>query len=161
MENASTTLETAEKAMGLMDRMYDDFVNKLLPTVQEGLVITKDYFIDLFGRYVKFLIATDILMLIAASLTLYTSWRMSKKFIAKWKETNEANKGKQYYEKDTDSMVVYGMVIAFSMMVGVVSTGVIFEQLVDISKAVFIPEVRVYEEVSTYIDNHNRASTNQ
>lgn len=130
MENASSTLQIAEKATGLMDRMYDDFVNKLLPTVQEGLVITKDYFIDLFGRYVKFLIATDILMLIAASLTLYTAWRMSKKFIAKWKAVNEANKGKAYYEKDTDSL------------------------------AVFIPEVRVYEEVTDYIEARNYQSSN-
>jgi len=127
MENASNTLQMAEKASGLMDRMYDDFVNKLLPTIQEGLVITKDYFVDLFGRYVKFLIATDILMLIAASLTLYTAWRLSKKFITKWKEVSKANEGKAYYEKDTDSLAVYGIVVAMAMMADVVSTTVIFQ----------------------------------
>ena len=42
-----------------MDNIYTDFTTKLLPKIQEGLMITKDYFIDLYGRYIKYLIVTD------------------------------------------------------------------------------------------------------
>lgn len=43
----------------MLEQMYNDFVTKVLPTIQEGLVISKDYFFDLFGRYVKYLIVVD------------------------------------------------------------------------------------------------------
>ena len=47
----------------MIETLYNDFTTKLLPKIQEGLVITKDYFLDLFGRYVKYLIITDSIIL--------------------------------------------------------------------------------------------------
>lgn len=43
----------------MLETIYNDFTTKLLPQIQEGLTITKDYFIDLFGRYVHYLIVMD------------------------------------------------------------------------------------------------------
>ena len=48
-----------------IDKMYQDFLTNIAPKIQEGLVITKDYFVDLFGRYVKYLIVIDLLSVIA------------------------------------------------------------------------------------------------
>ena len=48
------------KNKNMMEQIYNDFVTKMLPKVQEGLMITKDYFTDLFGRYVHYLIVIDI-----------------------------------------------------------------------------------------------------
>lgn len=35
----------------------------MLPKVSEGLMITKEYFTDLFGRYVQYLIVTDCIFI--------------------------------------------------------------------------------------------------
>ena len=39
----------------MTEKLYQDFTEKLLPKITEGLVITKEYFADLFGRYVEYL----------------------------------------------------------------------------------------------------------
>lgn len=140
-----------EKTISTVDRMYDDFVNELLPTIQEGLVITKDYFVDLFGRYVTFLIITDVIALLAAALTMYLMIRTSKSFIKKWKVVTAENEEKSYYTRDTDSQTVYSMVIGVCFVGSIFASIAIYDQLIDISKAVFIPEVRVYEEVTDYM----------
>ena len=36
-----------------MQQLYTDFTTKLLLQIQQGLTITKDYFMDLFARDIK------------------------------------------------------------------------------------------------------------
>ena len=42
-----------------MDKIYEDFTANVLPKISEGLSMTKDYFFDLFGRYVHYFIVVD------------------------------------------------------------------------------------------------------
>ena len=48
----------------MLEQMYSDFTTKLLPKIGEGLSMTKDYFFELFGRYVKYLIIVDSIWLV-------------------------------------------------------------------------------------------------
>lgn len=55
--------DVAVKAADLVGKgaqgVYEAFVNTVLPAVGQGLVVTKDYFFDLFGRQVTYLAITD------------------------------------------------------------------------------------------------------
>jgi len=58
----------------MYDKIYDDFKNELLPKLGESINITKDYFYDLFNRFIHFLIIKDSIYLIVsiALLTLFS-----------------------------------------------------------------------------------------
>jgi len=150
-----------DQAFGTMDTMYNDFITKLLPTIQEGLVITKDYFVDLFGRYVTYLIVTDVLALLAAGFTLFMLVKTSKKFVTKWKTVVKENAGKEYWARDNDGPAVFGMVIGACFIGSIASSTIMYQQGMDIAKAVFIPEVRVYEEVMDYKNRSEMGVTTQ
>lgn len=55
----------------MLEKMYTDFVTNMLPKVSEGLMITKEYFTDLFGRYVQYLIVTDCIFIVVGLLLLF------------------------------------------------------------------------------------------
>ena len=64
----------------MMKKLYTDFTEKMLPMIQEGLMITKEYFTDLFGRYIKYLIVTDAID-VAASIVIFLAliiWREAR-----------------------------------------------------------------------------------
>lgn len=76
----------------MTEKLYTDFTNKVLPAIQEGLVITQEYFTELFSRYVKYLIITDIVtivgvLLIATALIVGFKkfWEFSKTERLVWK----------------------------------------------------------------------------
>jgi len=60
---------------GLSAQMYGDlktiainlsaiFTEKLAPAINSGAVITKDYVLDLFGRYIQYSITLDIITIL-------------------------------------------------------------------------------------------------
>lgn len=70
-----------------IDTIYNDFITKLLPQIQQGLTIIKEYFTDLFSRYIKYLIITDSIWtgvgLLMVILSIVGAIVLAKKFI-KW-----------------------------------------------------------------------------
>ena len=115
----------------MLETIYNDFVTKMLPAVQEGLVITKDYFFDLFGRYVKYLIIVDSLLLafcLAILLTLVLLW---KKFLKS-----------EYFEGEAVFFAIMGTIfITAFTLIGV------FSNANHLIQDLNIPEVRVYQEL--------------
>lgn len=112
----------------MIDELYSDFTNNLLPKIQEGLVITKDYFVDLFGRYVQYLIITDILMivfcLVCIIVPLVCAYVFRKTII-----------------EVTEGGAFLLLLLLLLPIVGLVET------TNDLIKAIYIPEVRVMEEI--------------
>ena len=116
----------------MKEELYAQFTEHVLPKVQEGLVITKDYAFDLFERYITYLIVTDSLLL-ALNVVIFISaistaiWAM-KQFI------------KTEDEPWVAVVVVMFFPIALSFAFAIHTTG-------DLIKDIYIPEIRIIEEI--------------
>ncbi len=126
--------------MNTLDTLYTDFVTKMLPQIQEGLVITKDYFTDLFGRYVTYLMITDIITIALLVIFFIGSvWASVKSYkIAK--------------EDDDDGIFAFTCVVF--VILSVVQPFIIVEETLDLVKLIYIPEVRIYQELQGVINNN-------
>lgn len=124
----------------MIDTLYQDFTTKLLPKIQDGLVITKDYFTDLFGRYIKYLIVTDIIGIVVSLIILVTATIVLIKYTKK--ATNALS--------DDYSWPIPFFIFTFGgTIVGFV---IFFISLSNLVKDIYIPEIRVVEEIQSYIN---------
>lgn len=122
----------------MTEKLYTDFTNKVLPAIQEGMVITQEYFTELFSRYVKYLIITDIVTIVGVLLIATALIVVLKKF---WKFSET-----ELYSYDRSFFRFLGSVIfAFVFVSFVVPT--LYITTNNLIKAIYIPEVRVYEEL--------------
>ena len=139
-----------------MDQIYTDFTTKFLPQVQEGLVITKDYFIDLFGRYITYLIILDLMAIFFSLVVVIASVVYAKKLYNKAKslpfvqdpqylhfvsDLNDNERGGLYFA----ATVLCFLVVVFSIN--------IYSTAAQLVKTIYIPEVRVYEELKPLLSN--------
>ena len=111
------------------EQLYNDFTTKVLPLVKEGLVISKEYFTDLFARYIKYLIIMD---------TIWTIIGIMGIIIAIW-ATIKAKKTNYHYS-DFPAYTVTAIVLT------IISLPLTLISINDLVKDLTIPEVRVYEK---------------
>lgn len=138
----------------MIEQIYSDFTTKLLPTIQSGLSITKDYFIELFGRYIKYLIITDIVSIIESVCLVILAiviFRYAKK---SWNE--RATWANSSYANDRIPETLGFVIALFFAIAGVLS---FFSNVNDLIKSVYVPEIRVYEEITDY--RHQSERTNK
>lgn len=114
-----------------MDKIYEDFTTKLLPKVAEGLVITKDYFIELFGRYIKYLIITDSIQVTISALVLLSTILAIVIYLPK-------------RLRKLDELDILWL---FTIIPLTFSTVLLFEGIDNLIKSIYIPEVRIYQEL--------------
>jgi len=126
----------------MKEKLYEQFTTEVLPKVQEGLMITKDYAFDLFERYISYLIMIDSISVIAFGLLLilpipimYIAHKIEKK-------AHQYNKGFAYF---------VGGMISFLILF----TNLLFlsESVKNLVKDIYIPEIRVMEELNIIGDN--------
>lgn len=117
----------------MLDRIYEDFTTKMLPTIQEGLVITKDYFLELFGRYVQYLIIFDSFQVVVSLLALLAAYKAFRRFKA-WVDSFDCD------FLCWSAFVIYVLFFFLSFVSGVD----------DLLRDIFIPEVRIYEELKSF-----------
>lgn len=123
-----------------METLYNDFTTNILPKINEGLSMTKDYFFDLFGRYVKFLIVKDLIGLGIALILIVVLTLVFKKLL-NWARTLD--------EYDKTLLIIFGSVV-FTLIVGSIFFIGVVENTLDLAKTIYIPEVRVLEEIQSY-----------
>ena len=121
-----------------MDKMYKDFTTKMLPTIQQGLSITKDYFLDLFGRYVKYLIISDSIALAIWTVVLIVSVII---FVKYFKKSLEAAG-----DYDTWPIVFWVGVVA-GILGGIIGVCINLNWLV---QDFYVPEIRIYQELQSF-----------
>lgn len=119
-----------------IDTIYQDFTTKLLPKIQEGLVITKEYFGDLFGRYVKYLIVTDSIYMVVG-FTMLVLGIVGTGYVMR-KIRNQSR---------TDIWEMGLLFTGIFILTGGIS---FFVNLNNLIKDVYIPEVRIIQEIQNY-----------
>jgi hypothetical protein len=93
------------------DKLYSDFTEKVLPLAAQGLQITKEYFTELAGRYVQYLVISDSIKLAFAILIIIASITIGTKLI---KHGIKVSKNDDYYQSTwAPAYIVPGIVLIF------------------------------------------------
>ncbi len=132
----------------MFDKLYEDFTNILLPKISEGLVIAKDYFMDLFGRYIQYLIVIDSIKLIVGTLLLIAFVVFLINTFKKYKTFKKSDECYDSYEEV--------ILIWFSMFTIICFiSGLLFFSFgaSNLAKDIYVPEVRVYEIIKLKTNN--------
>lgn len=121
-----------------LDTIYNDFTTKLLPQIQNGLVITKDYFLDLFGRYVKFLIVEDIFYTVWGIICLVIGIILFKKFLKLTKKDSHIDDG------HIAGMIFLGIL---PIIIGILMISI---NTLDLIQTIYVPEISVMQAISNF-----------
>lgn len=114
----------------MLEQIYKDFTEKVLPEIGKGLVITKEYFGDLFGRYVKYLIISDAVSAILCLVLIVACIFVWKKITSKSDEWDEA-------------VIFFGSVAVIIVLVGSLIGA--YSSSANLIKDLTVPEIRIYE----------------
>ena len=153
MENATNTVAEAGAEMNLMERIYTDFTTQMLPAIQEGLVITKDYFLDLFGRYVTFLIVVEVISITLSAITLFYATKYFRKGYKKWGEAYASQKELSWPDKDDNVYWTPVLMTVPALLVVAITTPILVTSLYDLAQVVFVPEIRVYQDLTSFMNS--------
>lgn len=134
----------------MLETIYTDFTTKLLPKIAEGLVMTKDYFTDLFGRYVHFLIVRDIVVIGALLIICVISFFTYKYFSKKYDETKLSNKGLDRYDYDykSDEGYMIGYVFSALVFIGCIAGSIAMS--ITLIKTIYVPEIVIYQQIKMF-----------
>lgn len=123
-----------------VDRLYEDFRNEIAPRIAEGFSLSKDYFEDVSGRLVTYLIVTDalavVVWVVAACLALLSANILRKKAAALY--------NKDEYGGDGACVPVYGAAIILAVICGLLALFAI-DSVMDLLASIMVPELRVLE----------------
>lgn len=118
------------KKIMLKEKIYEDFTQNILPKIEEGLQITKEYAFDLGERYITYLTIIDSIAFIVSLLLLIFSIIIFRKFY-KW------------LDFDWDEV---GLALVFIVVLPVLIT-IVSCSFWNLIKDIILPEVRIYEEL--------------
>jgi len=127
-----------------IEKIYNEFTTNMLPQIQEGLTITKEYFTDLFGRYVQFLLVMDLVHLFITLTFVVVIPLLAYYLVKKYH--------KDIVDNDLEGMYMFAIFPFIFWVFLIFGTIDFFE---DVVKTIYLPEVRVYEELTNYINNDN------
>lgn len=130
----ATTIYTDFK--GSMNDLYSVFTTQLLPALGQGVQITKDYVMDLFGRYIQYAIAMDIIMLIVYALLIAAAVR----FFFRTRKKEESLRH--------DMAWAYRCMFFFMWFIPLILCVVGFcNRTQHLVQSIYIPEITVYEKI--------------
>jgi len=121
----------------MIETMYTDFTTKLLPKIAEGLIVTKDYFMDLFGRYAHFLFIRDLIYTVLCFLGLVVVGIVRYKLIKKSISDGGWN--------GAETSLMFFLIPIFFLFMGFINYGTYTIQ------DKYVPEIRIYQEINEYI----------
>lgn len=116
--------------------LYEIFKTDFLPKIQAGLEITKDYFMDFFGRYIEFLLIERIILLSFSIILFLIFFIALIKFI---------RCSKKYIEEEGEAP----WFVILSILCCVVLIGASIAIVSNISgyfKLKYVPEMVIYKE---------------
>jgi hypothetical protein len=128
-----------------LDKLYADFTEKVLPLAAQGLQLTKEYFTDLAGRYVQYLVIMDTIQLCVAATFMLTVSGFAIFFIRKGIKIEREG---GYGADGTDW--IFGGSIALLIGLGI-GGAITLMQANDLVKVLTVPEIRIYQELKPYM----------
>lgn len=131
----------------MKEQLYNDFINNVLPKIQQGLTLSYDYFLDLFGRYVTYLFVTDV---ITATLCFAAGTGLSFVILSKRYKDWVSEQSDDYNPLGYISMILMAVTALFMF-------GMAIDSTFDAIKAKYVPEIRVYEEIQ-HMKNMNNSN---
>lgn len=133
---------------GMMGQLFDTFNNQFLPQIAQWLSITKDYFFDLFGRYVTYLIITDTIEAFYSIVMIVLVIILWKKVAGECIKNHEkAKETQRYYD-----WIWYGWAIAIWFSVTIICCCfivVLVDDIKQLSLSITVPELRIYQEIQS------------
>jgi hypothetical protein len=121
----------------MIEQIYTDFTTKLLPKIAEGFTITKDYFMDLFGRYAHFLFVQDLIYTVLSFLAFIV-------FIVIFIKSFKGGQKKGWENGK------FFMGCIFAGFAAIFWGAFCVSNLMNTIKDKYIPEVRIYEELKGF-----------
>lgn len=124
------------------DIIYNDITTNVLPKLAEWLTITKDYFMDLSGRYIQYLIISDsiylIVNLILFILSIYYWIKLFKWSVSIHDDLAYENQWIQY------------LLLLIPIAINIICLIFIFKFWENLIKDLTIPELRIYEKYKSF-----------
>lgn len=130
--------KAAEAVGNSIESLYGTFTNTVLPAVGQGLVITKDYFVDLFSRYAMYLAITDGALVLAELCAIGY-------FVARIRSVYRTYKSGETTSDSTDVMNILTCVAG--VVVIIVATTWITTDFPNFVKDLVVPELRVGQQI--------------
>lgn len=130
--------KAAEAVGNSIESLYGTFTNTVLPAVGQGLVITKDYFVDLFSRYAMYLAITDGALVLAELCAIGY-------FVARIRSVYRTYKSGETTSDSTDVMNILTCIAG--VVVIVVATTWITTDFPNFVKDLVVPELRVGQQI--------------
>lgn len=117
--------------------LYTELKTTIAPIADKAVTITKDYAFDIFGRYVKYLLIVDSLLLIFCLVLLLV-------YILNIRRTHNLLGSIDKLCSDHNQWVIYLVYIAIVPAIFFLVLQV-FQSINSVIKDIFIPEIRIYQ----------------
>lgn len=120
-----------------MSSLVDIFNKQLVPAIQQWAVLTKDYVLDLFWRYIQYTIVTDIIFIILLIWILYIIYIWLIKIYKYDKEGTF----------DSEIWFATTMYCFFAVVPFVLISMSIYQSINHLVQTIFVPELTIYEKI--------------
>lgn len=121
-----------------MSSLVDIFNQQLVPAIQKWVILTKDYVLDLFWRYIAYSIITDSLVILGSIILLSLFIYFLKK-IKKYDDWLSEYNNNRYMATFFYSFIVWWIVIVFLCCW--------IEAIRHIIQSIYLPEITIYEKI--------------
>lgn len=122
---------------GTMNSLVEVFNSQLLPAIQQWAVLTKDYVLDLFGRYIQYSIALDILSIVLILIVLYL-------FIFFFKKVYKYDCTLERSLNQWAATTFYSLLAWTAVFISTVHWVMATKHLI---QTIFLPELTIYEKI--------------
>lgn len=131
-----------------IESVYEKFQSDVLPKIQEGLSITKDYFMDLASRYVSYLFWTDVAAIVMCFILFAVALPVGIKVLKKGIKIGNERR----YDTDGFGITMGGVIIIVVSIMGGLLPAII--NSFDLIKVLTVPEIRILEDFNSYTRSH-------
>ena len=127
-----------------INQIYDQFSKQIAPKIAEWFTMTKDWFINLSGRYVEYSIMYEMIWIILSSIIVIV---LSIVAVKVYKFFNKPEKDEGWSER-SDRLATKWLLSLVASLVALVFFIVWVSSAFSLVKRKYVPEIQMYKELS-------------